>query len=138
MYIAKILVEEGKEVKVGDPVMITVEEEEDAAKFGDFVVPSSGVTTSTVPPPSTEKASEPQNIVKTPTQQIKKDETALPSAQPSPAPPAPAPQVVPQPNPNKLFWGKYVSQSPLVAKMLKDQEAYVERYGSCCHRPINQ
>lgn len=62
-YVAKILQDMGKELKVGQPIMITVEEEDDIAAFADYVVEE--VATSSEPAPTT--PAEPAPVAPAPT-----------------------------------------------------------------------
>lgn len=70
IVIAKFLAPEGAEVKVGDPILVTVEETGDVAAFADFVAPAStaaapAVSTPTSTPVPTPTASAP--VISTPT-----------------------------------------------------------------------
>mmetsp|Transcript_2679 Transcript_2679/g.3163 ORF Transcript_2679/g.3163 Transcript_2679/m.3163 type:complete len:233 (-) Transcript_2679:192-890(-) len=133
--IAKILVQAGSdEVKVGVPIVVTVEEEEDVAAFQDFV------------PPEAEAAiAEEKPVAVAPV--VKK------VAPPAPAVPAPAP-VVPEPapvetmvtaepvpqNPSSLVspgWGNFAKvKSPLASTLSASQKKYIELYGSAGQVPI--
>jgi len=98
--IAKILVEAGgDELEVGVPIMVTVEEEDDAAAFKDFVLDDA--------PPA---AAPPAPAAETP-----------PPAPPTPAPPAPV-EAAPAPTPVASSGGKVVA-SPL-AHMISKEMGY--------------
>ena len=58
MVIAKFLVAEGTEVKVGDPIMVTVEEG-DISAFSDFVAPGGAGAPAAAPAPTTAPAAAP-------------------------------------------------------------------------------
>jgi len=57
--LAKILVPAGTEVAVGAPVMVVVEDEGDAAAFGDFVAPAAAAAAPPAPAPAPEPAAAP-------------------------------------------------------------------------------
>lgn len=130
-YIAKIIVAEGKEVDVGVPIMVTVEDESDIAAFANFeaaapAAASAPEVTTPVPPVTTP--------ITTPT---------VPASASSPGPvpiPAPAPAFtntvisansVLRPNSMKPRF-----QSPLAEKIQADQQAYIERFGRTGHKPL--
>mmetsp|Transcript_2680 Transcript_2680/g.3164 ORF Transcript_2680/g.3164 Transcript_2680/m.3164 type:complete len:240 (-) Transcript_2680:192-911(-) len=140
--IAKILVQAGSdEVKVGVPIVVTVEEEEDVAAFQDFV------------PPEAEAAVAEENPVAV-APVVKKVAPPAPAVPaPAPAVPAPAP-VVPEPapvetmvtaepvpqNPSSLVspgWGNFAKvKSPLASTLSASQKKYIELYGSAGQVPI--
>ena len=96
-FVAKILQPAGsEEIQCGQPILITVEEEEDVAAFKDYVL---GASSSSAPPPAAvEEPAAP----------------ATPAASTSPPPPAPAAATVPAPS------GGRVVASPLAHMIAKD------------------
>ena len=75
IVIAKFLAAEGTEVKVGDPILVTVEETGDVAAFADFVAPASTaaaptVSTPTSTPVHTPAATAPPTSAPTPTKVV--------------------------------------------------------------------
>merc|ERR1712048_1201285 len=117
-------------MKVGEPIMVTVEEEEDVAAFKDFVPPEASVAAQT--PPEVEApapvASPPATV-----------ETPPPQKAPTPPsapilPPPPVPEVtIPATDITTMapVWGESVKvKSPLAGKLSEAQQKYVELYGS--------
>ena len=145
MYIAKILVEAGTEVKVGDPVMISVEESEYVDNFGDYTLPATAKTDVSTPA-STTAEQIPAEKITAPTATPASEKTPKAASPPPPPPVAaappppvtapPAPPVVPRSEIDTM-WGKYVSRSPLVTKISKDQVAYIAKYGQSCHSAVH-
>lgn len=138
-YVAKILVEAGgDEIKVGDPIMVIVDSEEDVAAFKDFVPPEAEqdspepVTKGSPPPPPVieDKLIAPEPVVVAP---------AIPE-------PMPVVDVVPEmiaevPAENAAMvspgWGNFAKiKSPLASTLSTSQKKYVELYGSTGQTPI--
>jgi pyruvate/2-oxoglutarate dehydrogenase complex dihydrolipoamide acyltransferase (E2) component len=131
IVIAKILVSEGTEVKVGDPIMVTVEEG-DISAFADFVAPAAPAT----PVPNVEAAVPGANAV------------TAPAPGPAPAPAAaaaPAAGIQVPVNEDtfvvthsvKTMRGAGSSVGALGNKMAMDQNAYQEKYGHQLHKPLS-
>jgi pyruvate dehydrogenase E2 component (dihydrolipoamide acetyltransferase) len=136
--VAKILVEAGSgEIKVGTPIMVTVEEKEDVAAFANFVPELEPEAAAS---PVVEKATVPEPKIEAP-----------PTPPASPAPVAAAPAPTPAPAPVKVpvtvisdtaptvgpSWGSFAKvRSPLAAVLSKDQKKYVEMYGSTGQIPL--
>lgn len=143
--VARILVQAGGgEVTVGEPIMVTVEEEEDVAAFKDFVAPAADT------PAAEEKVVE----------EVKPVEVAPPTPAPvvaAPAapvaPPTPAPVVAAVPEPVAVVaaasdadavessvspaWGNFAKvKSPLASTLSASQKKYIEMYGSTGQVPI--
>jgi pyruvate dehydrogenase E2 component (dihydrolipoamide acetyltransferase) len=138
-YVAKILVEEGQEIAVGAPIMITVEDQSAVAAFADYVLPLTASASVVV-----EKAPEPMKV-------------SPPVVVKAPAPvarveaPKPAPSIVDPPKPVQSVqppavkaspaiasapWGSSIKSSPLVFKLAKLQNDYVAKYGFTGHVPL--
>ena len=104
--VAKILAEAGStELKVGDPILVTVESEEDVAAFGDFTVDSAPAAA----PPAAAAAAAPP--APTP---------AAPAAAPTPAPAAAAPA-------SSAALGERVFASPLARMLAKEMGYTIEQ-----------
>jgi pyruvate dehydrogenase E2 component (dihydrolipoamide acetyltransferase) len=153
-FVASLLVPEGTEVKVGDPILVSVEEESSIASFKDFKAP----VTAAVAAPATPKA-EPQAIVDKKTDEKKPQEQKASS---TPAPQEPpksqaepsqhkpqassaAPQKQQQPSASgkagvSFHWGTGIANSPLMKKLSLDQQEYIKKYGRVGHnvRKIEQ
>lgn len=133
MVIAKILVTEGVEVKVGQSIMVTVEEAGDVGAFADFEAPvvedAASATTAPAPAPSAAPA----------------------AAAPAPAAAAPvavAPATAASPPSSagmdtfavtasvKTMWGKAAAVGALTNKMAVEQNSYQEKYGHQLHKPL--
>lgn len=105
-YLAKILVPEGtKDLPVGKPAMVVVEEEEDVDKFKDF-----------------SPSAQPKSEAPAPPQPQTAESSAPPPPPPSAQPPkqAPAPTPAPQPAAGPATGGR-VFASPLARKVAHDQ-----------------
>lgn len=135
-FLAKILVQPGAgELKVGTPIMITVEEEADIEAFADFkvedIVSSAEPTTS---PTKEEPKSEPPKAKPTetaakppPVAQEAKGQSA-PVSPPSPPPAAPA--MASSQTTFAVAWGGPVTKGPLDATLSKQRQTYVAKYGT--------
>jgi len=134
-YLAKILAGDG-EIKVGDPLMILVEEEEDAGAFKDYVVPVAAVKASEPAAPApTPVATPPPPPVAAP---VAAPAAAPVAAAPTPAPPAapaPAPTPITIPTPSEDGWGTAFKKAPIYNVVSKEQEEYNQKYGRSGHRP---
>lgn len=142
--VGKILVEAGSgEVKVGVPIMVTVEEEGDVGAFKDFVAgsaPDSAATEASVEPPVVEEtaaAAAPEPVVAAAPAPVA---AASAPAAPTP-PPAAAEPVATAPTPAVSLggssWGQLAAErSPLARALASKQKEYIEKYGSTGHVPI--
>jgi len=142
VYVAKILVKDGtSDIAVGDPIMVTVEDEEHIGAFKDYVLPEGSAKEEAAPPP-------PPAVDTLPPPLPPKVETSPPpvaAATTTPATPAPAPEILspPSPPPETVVattmapvWGEPVKVlSPLVGKLSAIQKNYVELYGSTGQLP---
>jgi pyruvate dehydrogenase E2 component (dihydrolipoamide acetyltransferase) len=148
--VAKILVEAGSgEIKVGTPIMVTVEEKEDVAAFANFVPELEPEAAAS---PVVEKASVPEpEIEAPPTPPASPAPVAAVAHSPISAPveatPAPTPTPAPVEVPVTVIsdtaptvgpsWGSFAKvRSPLAAVLSKDQKKYVEMYGSTGQIPL--
>ena len=131
IVIAKILVPEGAEVKVGDPIMVTVEEG-DISAFADFVAPAAAAA----PAPKVEAAA--PAAAPAPVAAPVAAPAAAPAATPaaaSPAAPANADTFVVT-HSVKTMWGAGSAVGALGNKMAVDQNTYQEKYGHQLHKPL--
>lgn len=155
-YIARILVDAGQEVKVGMPILITVEEEESIAAFKDYVITASPTVSAEAPatlPASVHAVVAP--IVQPPSQPASiPAKTAPPSLVKAPvvvaAPLAVAatPSVPVVPPQNTLLptsapvaqlsfiWGSGASKSAIAGKLAKEQAKYIEKFGRSSHKGL--
>jgi pyruvate dehydrogenase E2 component (dihydrolipoamide acetyltransferase) len=145
-FIAKLLVDAGKEVKVGDPIMVTVEDLENVKAFENFVLPKSSAE---IP-----AASKPQATLPPTTSAAASPTAATPPAPQAPSKPSPAEVKISEPktppsassittpqkkseassSPNSggetpIIWGSGVRKSFLLKKLAADQSAYEQKYG---------
>lgn len=147
--VAKLLVEAGSgEIKVGTPIMVTVEDEESVAAFQNFVPeasidsapkPKEEKPVAAAPPPvvsvSATPTPPPLAVAPAPAAAVPSPKSSQPPAAVSVAPVVPsaissAPTVGPS-------WGSFAKiRSPLAAALSKDQKKYVEIYGSTGQLPL--
>ena len=136
-YVAKILVDAGgDEIKVGDPIMVIVDSEDDVAAFKDFVLPEAA------PEPVVEETPAP-----TPSVVEEKHVTPEPAVMTPMAPePTPAvddvPEVVAEVSAENVAmvspgWGNFAKvKSPLASTLSASQKKYIELYGSTGQTPL--
>jgi len=136
-YIAKILVDDGtSDIVVGDPIMVTVEDEEHIAAFKDYVLPEGEAA----PPaaPAVETPPPPPPAPKVETKAVPPPEPVV-AAAPEPVS-SPPPTSVPEtivPTTMTPVWGEPMKVlSPLVGRLSVKQKEYVELYGSTGQLPI--
>eukprot|EP00586_Coscinodiscus_wailesii_P002512 CAMPEP_0172484928 /NCGR_PEP_ID=MMETSP1066-20121228/12606_1 /TAXON_ID=671091 /ORGANISM="Coscinodiscus wailesii, Strain CCMP2513" /LENGTH=196 /DNA_ID=CAMNT_0013249769 /DNA_START=244 /DNA_END=834 /DNA_ORIENTATION=+ len=148
-YVAKILVEAGQaELKVGQPILVTVEEEEDVPAFKDFVA-----EVRAEPAPAEEPVEEPvaaavEAAAPPPPAPVA---AAVEAAAPPPPTPVAAPAAVDVPevvvsadvgeSPEVVMvapvWGEMIKTSgPLLSMLSSSQKEYTELYGSTGHTPL--
>lgn len=138
-YVAKLLMEAGTgvDIKVGTPIMVTVEEEGDVPAFQNYAAPAVEVTAVAPTPPPAPAASAPS----TP--------SAAPVSTPAPVMPAPVPVAVPVPPPTmdalmtavapvmSTGWGEFAKiNSPLLKTLSKQQKDYINKYGTTGQLPL--
>lgn len=139
-YIAKFLVEEGQEVPVGTPILITVDEEKDVAAFASYVhaaaapvSPEPAAQQPIAPTPAAAPKIEPPKPVSPPVQASPPQPVKEDVPQTVVAPPAPKPT---QPQSTSFTWGHGVKTSPLMFKMSKLHAEYNAKYGFSGHTPL--
>ena len=139
-FVAKLLIESGLEVKVGDPILITVENESDIPAFSSYVLSASTaaivsateskqISTPAVPPPPPPAVPSPPVVpasVTAPPTNEKKSPTPFLSPSPSPSIPAPSSLT----GLHFIRWsGTSSGGGALGSKLLSNQKAYNEKYG---------
>ena len=142
-FIAKLLVEAGSEVQVGQPIFVSVESKDLVGAFSNFAVEPAAaapVAPTPAPTPAAPKA-EPTPAPKQPTPAPTPAPTvAKPAAPTKPAAAAPPlPTVAPTTTSSSFYgarWGEAVKKSPLLGKLSTDQAKYIEKYGRCAQKPL--
>lgn len=147
-YIAKILVDAGKEVGVGLPILVTVDDAASVDAFKDFTLAAApaaaaipAVAPTAVPTPS-KPVAEAVTPVAAPVSKAPAPVAATVIASTSqPAAPVTSATVTDSSNLSavgqvSLLWGSGVKKSVLVNKLSKEQKAYIAKYGASAHKPI--
>jgi pyruvate/2-oxoglutarate dehydrogenase complex dihydrolipoamide acyltransferase (E2) component len=135
VYIARHLVPAGSEVAVGAPILITVEDPADVAAFESYTLPAETAPTTPTTPATKEAASPP------PAPEVKvsiPEEVKQIPVKPLPptSPPTPkAPVVFPSSLPSGQ-WGSQILNSPLLQKLIQEQNSYRSKYGESLHQPL--
>jgi pyruvate/2-oxoglutarate dehydrogenase complex dihydrolipoamide acyltransferase (E2) component len=136
VYIAKHLVSAGSEVAVGAPILITVEDPADVAAFESYTLsveaapsPPAPVSVKEPSPPPPAPAAAPE--VKASTPEPAKNIPAKPLPPTPSPPPAPKAAVVPTGQ-----WGSHIMKSPLLFKIVQEQNNYKSKYGESLHQPL--
>lgn len=146
-FVAKILVNEGVDIPVGVPIMVTVEESSDVSKFVDFKAEASAPVAKPAPPKPSSPAPPTPSPAQAPVQpapievpKVVKIDVVVAAPITAAAPVAKAPATpVASPSAAGVFsvvWGTGVSKSGLAAKLAADQQAYITKYGSTGHIPL--
>jgi pyruvate dehydrogenase E2 component (dihydrolipoamide acetyltransferase) len=141
-YIAKLLVPEGSEVKIGEPILIVVEEESSVAAFADFKLAVEPKAAAPAPEAPKAEAKPQPKVEEVPKKQPQSPPPQQQQQQPAAAAPAPK-QATPAPQSAaktaskvSFHWGTGVVNSPLTRKISADQQAYINKYGRTGHQPI--
>jgi len=121
-WLAKIL--KTGEVKVGEPIMMTCDEEEEIAGLKNFVLPA---TAAPSPPPAAMAA---PKVEAAPAKTLPPP-PSTPALAPAPSPSPPASMAAPPSDDYVAWpaWGRSLSKTPLGASLLRQQEAYFAVYG---------
>jgi len=156
-YIAKHLVPAGTEVNVGEPIMVTVEDEEYVKAFAGFALPPpSSAAATTKAQQEVSKGETPKGTVTIPPPQVLPPPVSAAIA--SPPPPltsAPSVSVPPPPPPNAPStsllndiaasslavsttpsWGKLAKSSPIAKILRASQQNYIDSYGVTGQKPL--
>lgn len=142
--VAKLLVEVGTEVKVGDPILVTVEDASHVSAFSNFQLAAS---TTPTPPAAPISAPAPAPVPAPPVAPKPVVETPKPVAEtPKPIVEAPKPVATqnqsakPTPSANstlkKWEYGRSAENSILSKKLAALQHEYVNKYGHSGHSPL--
>ena len=133
LVIAKILVSEGVEVKVGQPIMVSVEDAGDVGAFANFeapvleaAAPKVPAATAPAPAPATTPAPASESVATSRTSATSTKSTPVSESMETLAVTASV----------RTMWGKAAAVGALTSKMAADQTAYQEKYGHQLHRPI--
>ena len=145
-FLAKILVKEGTDIPVGNPIMVLVDEQEFVSKFADFKAPTTNsapavptaapsIAAPATPPPSV-KSPEPVKKVELPP--VKSIE--IPPVKSSPTLPAKASEAISKSSTShgvaSIAWGTGASKCGIASKLANDQNEYVKKYGTSSHIPL--
>jgi len=144
-FVAKLLVEPGTECKVGDPIMVTVEDEDQVAAFKDFKAPLK--VESVLPPTAAAAPAEPPKPATPPPSPPKQAHVSAPplaveapkASPPPPQPKVPQVAVAPSSKPSTLApaWGVFAREaSPLAKTLAASQREYIQLYGSTGQQPL--
>lgn len=143
--IAKLLVEQGAEVKVGDPILVTVEEAGEVAAFANFSIASTPTPAAATVAPAAPTPVSPPKQVEAPKPTVSASPAPSPAPKPVPVPSVPpTPKVeAPKPAPTKpsseaatFAYGTGVLKGALVNRLVADQNAYILKYGRTGHIPV--
>ena len=139
-FIAKLLVEQGQEVKVGDPIFISVEDKSLIPSFSSYSfsnVPTPVSVSPVVNTPSTVLPVEAKpvtpSVVPVAAKPVASPVLEIPKVV---VPPVKQQTVVKEVIKTDIIWGKSIKSSPLSNKLRREQSAYIEKYGRSGHKPI--
>ena len=128
-WIAKILVGSG-EIKVGAPLMVTVEEQEHIVAFANFAAPAAQVQAPSTPKPSVVPPAPPKVAAPAPVV------VAAPAAAAVAAPVAPIGGAVPASTIASVSWsGNRYRGGAVGVRLAREQNSYVARWGFSGHTP---
>ena len=144
VFIAKILAQEGVDIPVGTPIMVTVDDDSLIAKFANYspAVPKAQNVAPPLPKEtvSTPPAPSPPSVPVTPPV-LPPSKTSSANAKATVAtavPPVESKKPIPPPTTAKpdVVKSNGVSKGALFAKLSADQLEYVKKYGSSGHIPL--
>lgn len=139
-FVAKLLVEPGVEVKVGDPILVTVEDADAVAAFANFTAPKAPVPAAAAPSiPATKHAVVEAPPAPKPAAPVAPSPTTQQAA-PTVAKAAPAAAAAP---PKKatastatFVFGSGVLKGALANKLAAEQKEYIQKYGRGGNLPL--
>lgn len=151
-FVAKLLVDAGSEVKVGQPIFVSVDSADSVAAFANFklsasaasAAPASAPAPPAVKAPPAAAAPKPVTAAAAAAAPAPAPAAAKPAA-PAPAPAAAAPKpaaaaATAAPAQNAGFygarWGQGVKKSALYGKLTSQQAKYIEQYGRSAQKPL--
>ena len=145
-FIAKLLVEEGQDVLVGAPILVTVEDPSHIAAFANYV--HQPTKTDEKPTPAPAKVPKTPEV-SSPLPKVEEAPKVTPTKPAStPAPPKPEgakpkkPEAAQQSSSSLASstlsqnWGESVKSGPLAGRLAVFQNEYVSKYGFTGHKPI--
>lgn len=143
--IAKLLVDAGAEVAVGDPILVTVDEASSVSAFADFKLVSAGAPAAApapapapTPVPTPVAAPVPQPAATVVAAPVPAPATAATPAPTPVAAPAPKAAEVPKATGPKSTYvhGSGILKGALANKLSADQKAYIAKYGRAGHAAL--
>jgi len=147
-YIAKLLVEAGAEVKVGDPILVSVEDESFIAAFANFTAPNArpaAPAPAAAAAPPTPAPTKPTVVETPPAPKPQPVAASIPAAQAAmPVTKAAPPQAAVSAAPKKaatsttdnFVFGSGVLKGALVNKLAAEQKEYIQKYGRAGNLPL--
>jgi len=160
-YVAKLLVKggDGTDIKIGEPIMVTVEEKDYVPEFRDFSISKDTQPKKTNPVSSavpveifaaenvskinddlsvSSSPSIPSVIVESPVPSFKPSNPVTQLASPTSTPIIVVTPVIPASasSPLPLSWGNLGVRTPLGKILSIDQRKYIEKFGSTGHLPL--
>ena len=138
MFIAKILVPNGAEVAVGEPIMITVEDESYVSQFADYKVEAK-------PPAAPQEVTKPQETPKEAPKVKEVKEASKPKETPKEAPKPKVAKEVSKPmetpkavtSATKHPWGLHIQDCVMASIIAAEQQSYISKYGGNAHIPVS-
>lgn len=142
-FVAKLLVENGAEVKVGDPIFISVEDASTVVAFANFTLsPSAATPAAPVAVPTPAPVAAPIAAPVAPKAAAPAPVAApVPAAAPTPAkaatPPKTAtPAAAQSANVYAWRWGTAVKKSAVAGKLAAQHANYIDKYGRSAQKPL--
>lgn len=155
-YIAKHLVPAGTEVNVGEPIMVTVEDEEYVKAFADFVLPPPSAATTKMPQQEAPAGETPKATVTIPPPKVLPPAVSAAAASPPPSllsVPTVSVPATPPPDASSISllntittsssavsstpsWGKLAKSSPIAKVLRASQQKYIDTYGLTGQKPL--
>ena len=136
-FISKILVSAGIEIKVGDPILITVDDASLIPQFNDYKV-ESVAPAAVIPAPA---PVQPIAVAPPKAAVVPPKPTQTPASVPPPVKSSEAANSIPVPLQlqQSIKWSSssISASSPLLSVITKDQEAYIAKYGRSLHKVIH-
>lgn len=139
-FIAKLLVEAGSEVKVGDPIFVSVEDASTVAAFANFTLSNAPAAPAAVAAP---KAAAPAPVPAAPVAAPAPVAPKAAAPAPTPAKPTAAPvktaaptPAAPSANAYAWRWGTAVKKGAIAGKLAAQHANYLEKYGRSAQKPL--
>lgn len=150
-FIAKYLVQPGTEVNVGDPILVTVEDEEYVAAFANFVPPPKEQQQKEEAPKEQQSKVVAPPVASAPVLPPVTAAATPPPAAPMPPPPPPVVVAAAPPISSSIpdaaaasslapsatpMWGRLAKSSPIAKVLSASQQKYIDIYGSTGQKPL--